>query len=105
MHVFHGGDDPYQLLYHCLEFRAHLTVGNYYGRGAIRRRELYESASILGIDQDHVKIIDDRRIPDGPDITWPQDVVAKHISEVVEQHGIQTVSGTPPPPLPPSIDP
>lgn len=50
-----------------------------------------KSAAVLGIKEDHIKIIDDRHLPDDPDVEWNGNVVGNHILDMVGRHGIKTV--------------
>ena len=67
-------------------------IGNYYGKGQVRRKELYTSASLLGIRPKHVQIVDDARLPDDPSTQWSLEALEQHISEAIRRHSIQTVS-------------
>lgn len=58
----------------------------------MRRRELIKSAAVLGIDEDHVTIVDDSGLPDDPSVKWNRNLVGKYILEAVSRHGIKTVS-------------
>jgi N-acetylglucosaminylphosphatidylinositol deacetylase len=58
----------------------------------VRRRELIKSAAVLGIDENHVTIVDDRGLPDDPSVEWNEDLIGKYIVEAVSSHGIKTVS-------------
>lgn len=51
-----------------------------------------KSAAVLGMKEDHIKIIDDRHLPDDPDVEWNGNVVGNHILDMVGRHGIKTVS-------------
>ena len=57
----------------------------------MRRRELIKSAAVLGIEERHVRIIDDRGLPDDPAMEWNWDIVEKYTTEMVTRHGIKTV--------------
>lgn len=71
----------------------HCYTGNYYGKGIVRKHELYKSAMTLGIRRDHVTVVNDRGLPDVPNIEWQPEVVGEHVSTSVEQNSIETVSG------------
>ena len=58
----------------------------------MRRRELIKSAAVLGIDEDHVMIVDDSGLPDDPSVKWNRNLIGKYILEAVSRHGIKTVS-------------
>ncbi|XP_032223625.2 N-acetylglucosaminyl-phosphatidylinositol de-N-acetylase isoform X2 [Nematostella vectensis] len=61
-----------------------LTTGDYYGQGETRKKELQESCAVLGLSSDHVSIVQDRRLPDDPEVEWDlrlvQNLLQKHIS-------------------------
>ncbi|EDO50071.1 predicted protein [Nematostella vectensis] len=61
-----------------------LTTGDYYGQGETRKKELLESCAVLGLSSDHVSIVQDRRLPDDPEVEWDlrlvQNLLQKHIS-------------------------
>ena len=60
----------------------------------MRRRELIKSAAVLGMDEDHVTIVDDRGLPDDPSVEWNEDLIGNYIVEAVSRHGIKTVSSS-----------
>ena len=76
----------------CCIYSAQSYIGNYYGQGHVRRRELIKSTRVLGIDKDHVTIVDDRGLPDDPSVEWNGNLIGKYILEAVSRHGIETVS-------------
>ena len=49
------------------------------------------SAAVLGIKEDHVKIVDDRELPDDPTVEWNGDSIGHYIKIAVARHGIKTV--------------
>lgn len=66
-----------------------LTTGNYDGLGKTRSRELRTTCrDILGIQ--HVKLVDDPRLPDHPTQPWPLDYAVS----VLETYLPQTTSST-----------
>ena len=69
-----------------------IMIGNYYGQGHVRRRELIKSAAVLGMDEDHVTIVDDRGLPDDPSVEWNEHLIGNYIVEAASRHGIKTVS-------------
>lgn len=69
-----------------------MYIGNYYGQGHVRKRELIKSAAVLGIGEDHVTIVDDRGLPDDPSVEWNENLIGNYIAEAVLRHGIKTVS-------------
>ena len=50
-----------------------------------------KSAAILGIKESHIRIIDDRDLPDDPDVEWNIDTVGNHILDMVARYRIKTV--------------
>ena len=58
----------------------------------MRRRELVKSAAVLGVEEDHVTIVDDRGLPDDPTVEWNGNLVGNYILEAVSRHEIKTVS-------------
>ncbi len=68
-------------------------TGDYYGKGIVRKQELYRSAMTLGIRQRHISIISDGQLPDHPQVSWQPQDINQHVSRVAERHGIETVSG------------
>ena len=49
-------------IYHNILLRLSLLniTGNYYNQGELRSRELRESCKVLGVEENHVQILDDR---------------------------------------------
>ena len=58
----------------------------------MRKRELVKSAAVLGVDEDHVTIVDDRGLPDNPTVEWNGNLVGNYILEAVSRREIKTVS-------------
>ena len=81
-----------KLTLRCCIYSAQSYTGNYYGQGHVRRRELIKSTAVLGIDEDHVTIVDDRGLPDDPSVEWNENLIGNYIVEAVSKHGIKTVS-------------
>ncbi|EST09921.1 N-acetylglucosaminyl phosphatidylinositol deacetylase-related [Kalmanozyma brasiliensis GHG001] len=59
-----------------------LSTGNAAGLGHQRAEELYASYGQLGVSASRVKYLDDARLQDSMDATWP----TQHISSVVGKH-------------------
>lgn len=68
-----------------------VSIGDYYGQGRVRVRELLKSAAVLGIDESRVKVVNDRNLPDDPHVEWDRDVVGNYVMEMVTQFGIDIV--------------
>jgi len=66
-------------------------AGDHYGQGNVRRGELIKSASVLGIPKADVILIDDKSLPDNPDVDWDSKLVGKHIMDTVSKHQAHTV--------------
>ena len=59
-----------------------LSSGNADGLGKVREKELIESCKHLGINSEHVNIVDDKHLQDGFDEVWPRELIAKKIREM-----------------------
>ncbi|CAH2220155.1 Hypothetical predicted protein [Pelobates cultripes] len=61
------------------------STGNYYNQGEIRKNELIQSCSALGIPSSNVTLIDHRDLPDDPNVQWDtnllSDLIMKHIKD------------------------
>ncbi|KAI9202010.1 putative deacetylase LmbE-like domain-containing protein [Polychytrium aggregatum] len=68
-----------------------LSSGNYDGLGSIRKKELVDSASELGISPSHVTVLEDSRIQDHPHDMWDADIVAEAIRLQVSHHNIDVI--------------
>ncbi|XP_078598340.1 N-acetylglucosaminyl-phosphatidylinositol de-N-acetylase-like [Branchiostoma floridae x Branchiostoma japonicum] len=60
-----------------------LSTGNFEKKGTTRRRELLESAAILGIPADNVTVVDNPDLPDDMNTAWDTKLVAEKILEHV----------------------
>jgi hypothetical protein len=78
-----------------------LSTGNFDGLGETRKKELYASCISLGIPQDHVKIIDQPDLQDGPKNVWSANTISALVSDYVsttksgsiitfDQHGVSS---------------
>ncbi len=70
-------------------------AGGFDGLGATREKELYASCISLGLDRQHVTVLDEPDLRDGMQANWPPAVVARHVQHYVAQHHIQAVRATP----------
>ena len=67
-------------------------TGNYYKRGKIRKKELFESCKILQIPEQNVQIVNSSLLRDDPNLNWNQEVIADIILNFLETYSIDTVS-------------
>ena len=68
-----------------------LSNGNGDGLGAVRAKEMVDSAKVLGIPTNRVRVLDDPALQDGMDIKWAATAVAKRVQEAVEEWGISKI--------------
>ncbi|XP_062816422.1 N-acetylglucosaminyl-phosphatidylinositol de-N-acetylase [Anolis carolinensis] len=68
-----------------------LSSGNYYKEGEIRKDELRESCTVLGIPPSQVTLIDHRDLPDHPSVEWDVVLLSALILEQIEAHRIGLV--------------
>uniref|UniRef100_A0A8C0QQF7 N-acetylglucosaminyl-phosphatidylinositol de-N-acetylase n=2 Tax=Chelonoidis abingdonii TaxID=106734 RepID=A0A8C0QQF7_CHEAB len=74
-------------------FRAQLWLlccssGNFYNQGEIRKKELVQSCSVLGIPSSNVTVIDHRDLPDDPAVEWDTHLLSTFVLEHVETNCI-----------------
>ncbi|XP_031823723.1 N-acetylglucosaminyl-phosphatidylinositol de-N-acetylase isoform X6 [Sarcophilus harrisii] len=67
------------------------SAGNYYNQGAIRKRELLQSCDVLGIPPSSVTIIDDRHLPDDPNVQWNTELLATLLLRHIKDNHIDLV--------------
>ncbi|NXU47273.1 PIGL acetylase, partial [Turnix velox] len=65
--------------------------GNYYQQGEIRKKELEQSCSLLGIPASDVTIIDHRELPDDPAFEWDTQLLAAFVLKHIEANNIDLV--------------
>ncbi|NXX93677.1 PIGL acetylase, partial [Centropus bengalensis] len=65
--------------------------GNYYNQGEIRKKELEQSCSLLGIPASHVTVIDHRDLPDNPGVEWDTQLLAAFVLKHIEANHINLV--------------
>ena len=41
--------------------------------------------------EDHIRIINDRDLPDNPTVEWNGDTIGNYIKEAMARHGVKTV--------------
>ncbi|KAL5015830.1 hypothetical protein ScPMuIL_005419 [Solemya velum] len=67
---------------HCVHLVC-LSTGNYYSQGAVRTRELFKSCGLLGIPPEKVKIVDNRALPDHPEIKWKEEDIEQELGPLL----------------------
>jgi len=68
-----------------------LNAGNFYGKGALRVRELHQCCSRLGVDSLHVTCHDAPDLLDGPTNHWRPDSIAKVVGPYATEHAIDCI--------------
>ena len=68
-----------------------LSNGNGAGLGAVRAKEMVDSAKVRGLPTTRVRVLDDPALQAGMDITWAATAVAKRVQEAVEEWGISKI--------------
>uniref|UniRef100_A0A2H8THC7 N-acetylglucosaminylphosphatidylinositol deacetylase n=1 Tax=Melanaphis sacchari TaxID=742174 RepID=A0A2H8THC7_9HEMI len=68
-----------------------LSVGDFEGKGSLRKAELYDSCKILGIEEGNILLCKNTLLPDNPSVDWDTILLADKIAEHVEQLEIDTV--------------
>ncbi|KAK9799407.1 hypothetical protein WJX73_003888 [Symbiochloris irregularis] len=67
------------------------TTGNFRGIGDRRAVELKAAVAALGVDDQHLVIVNDTRIQDGKQEEWPLPIMAERIAAEVSKRHIDTV--------------
>ncbi|NXP78958.1 PIGL acetylase, partial [Ramphastos sulfuratus] len=65
--------------------------GNYYNQGEVRKKELEQSCSLLGIPASQVTVIDHRELPDDPAVEWDTQLLATFVLKHIEANNINLV--------------
>ncbi|NXF87092.1 PIGL acetylase, partial [Eubucco bourcierii] len=65
--------------------------GNYYNQGEVRKKELEQSCSLLGIPASAVTVIDHRELPDDPAVEWDTQLLATFVLKHIEANNINLV--------------
>ncbi|NWS58887.1 PIGL acetylase, partial [Chunga burmeisteri] len=65
--------------------------GNYYNQGEIRKKELEQSCSLLGITASDVTVLDHRDLPDNPALEWDTQLLAAFVLKHIEANNINLV--------------
>ncbi|XP_054250519.1 N-acetylglucosaminyl-phosphatidylinositol de-N-acetylase [Indicator indicator] len=67
------------------------SSGNYYNQGEVRKKELEQSCSVLGIPASDVTVIDHRELPDDPAVEWDTQLLATFVLKHIEANNINLV--------------
>nr|XP_027328428.1 N-acetylglucosaminyl-phosphatidylinositol de-N-acetylase isoform X1 [Anas platyrhynchos]XP_038021937.1 N-acetylglucosaminyl-phosphatidylinositol de-N-acetylase isoform X1 [Anas platyrhynchos]XP_038021938.1 N-acetylglucosaminyl-phosphatidylinositol de-N-acetylase isoform X1 [Anas platyrhynchos] len=67
------------------------SAGNYYNQGEIRKKELEQSCSLLGIPASNVTVVDHRDLPDNPSVEWDTQLLAAFVLKHIEDNNINLV--------------
>ncbi|NXG53736.1 PIGL acetylase, partial [Psilopogon haemacephalus] len=65
--------------------------GNYYNQGEVRKKELEQSCSLLGIPASDVTLIDHRELPDDPAVEWDTQLLATFVLKHIAAKNINLV--------------
>jgi len=68
-----------------------LSKGNFEKQGKIRRNELWESCTSMGIPESNIILINATLLPDDPNVEWKVEAVAKLILNTVESLDIDGI--------------
>ncbi|XP_006641069.2 N-acetylglucosaminyl-phosphatidylinositol de-N-acetylase [Lepisosteus oculatus] len=68
-----------------------LSSGNYYSQGEVRKKELLKSCEVFGIPPAHVTVIENRELPDDPNVQWDIHLVSSLILKHVKAAAINLV--------------
>ncbi|CAH1117623.1 unnamed protein product [Phaedon cochleariae] len=75
----------------CIVFLICLSTGKNYGMGSTRRKELYISCKVLGIESSNIFVHNHTLLPDAIDARWPTAEISQIISHHVEALDITTL--------------
>nr|XP_009944118.1 PREDICTED: N-acetylglucosaminyl-phosphatidylinositol de-N-acetylase [Opisthocomus hoazin] len=64
---------------------------NYYNQGEIRKKELEQSCSLLGIPASDVTVVDHRDLPDNPAVEWDTQLLATLVLKHIEASNVNLV--------------
>ncbi|KAJ8926348.1 hypothetical protein NQ314_021294 [Rhamnusium bicolor] len=62
-----------------------------YGMGSTRKKELYKSCKILGIEESNIFIHSHTHLPDAMDVRWPTELVSNLVSNHIDSLNITTL--------------
>ncbi|XP_063058935.1 N-acetylglucosaminyl-phosphatidylinositol de-N-acetylase [Engraulis encrasicolus] len=68
-----------------------LSSGDYYNQGALRKKELLDSAAVLGIPASQVSLIDHQQLKDDPKAEWSVALTSSIILKHIQRHSISLV--------------
>ena len=68
-----------------------LSSGNFDGLGKIREKELIASGAVLGISKDNIFIVDHEELKDGPNESWPKELIAGIVNRFAKYRNITSV--------------
>ncbi|KAF5280725.1 hypothetical protein FQA39_LY18008, partial [Lamprigera yunnana] len=75
----------------CTVYLMCLSNGSNYGMGCVRKKELYESCKVLGVDESCIVIQNHSLLPDSMKSKWPVDLIARLILDHIERYSIDTI--------------
>ncbi|KAH9503909.1 hypothetical protein Btru_064129 [Bulinus truncatus] len=73
------------LISHCNVFIICVTTGDYYKKGAVRKREFFDSCRLLGISKDNIEILEDSSFPDDPKTPWDYEQLTRALQEILSR--------------------
>jgi len=65
-----------------------MSNGSHDGLGKVREKELLKACAKLGVQEDHVTIVDDKRLQDGPNNNWEVSAISEHLLPFIDKHNI-----------------
>ncbi len=68
-----------------------LSVGNNYGIGETRKKELKGSCEALGIDSERCVVLDEKDLPDNPKLWWDEDIIMSQVKQYIKKWKIDIV--------------
>lgn len=75
----------------CRVYLACLSTGQNKDMGPKRKKELYNSCKVLGIDDSSIIVHNHTNLPDSMDVRWPIEIVSQLILKHVETYDIDTL--------------
>ncbi|KAJ1609700.1 N-acetylglucosaminyl-phosphatidylinositol de-N-acetylase [Cryptosporidium canis] len=66
-------------------------LGNYYGLGKVREKELYDACGELGITKERVRVVSNDRLQDQPNERWSHKDVIHEVESFVDEHSIDFI--------------
>jgi N-acetylglucosaminylphosphatidylinositol deacetylase len=68
------------------------SIGNNYGIGETRKRELEGSCEALGIDEARCVVLDRPDIQDSPTVWWDESVIQTIVAQYIQDWHVDAVS-------------